>query len=52
MCGAGRAPIIEPLNYLQIEAIKRHRAGEADPSNCGDIQLSADTIATALKNSG
>ncbi|MDP8914581.1 MAG: phosphoenolpyruvate carboxylase [Pseudomonadota bacterium] len=47
-----RLPYIEPLNLLQIELIKRHRAGEADPRIREGIQLSINAIATALRNSG
>ena len=47
-----RLPYIEPLNLLQIELLKRHRAGETD-SRIGDgILLSINAIATALRNSG
>jgi len=45
-------PYIEPLNLLQIELIKRHRAGESDPRISEGIQLSINAIATALRNSG
>ena len=47
-----RLPYIEPLNLLQIELLKRHRAGEADPRVAEGIQLSINAIATALRNSG
>jgi len=47
-----RLPYIEPLNLLQIELIKRHRAGETDPRISEGIQLSINAIATALRNSG
>jgi phosphoenolpyruvate carboxylase len=47
-----RLPYIEPLNLLQIELLKRHRAGEADPRIREGIQLSINAIATALRNSG
>jgi phosphoenolpyruvate carboxylase len=47
-----RLPYIEPLNLLQIELIKRHRAGEDDPRIAEGIQLSINAIATALRNSG
>jgi phosphoenolpyruvate carboxylase len=47
-----RLPYIEPLNHLQIELLKRHRAGEADPRIREGIQLSINAIATALRNSG
>ncbi|HEX8308777.1 MAG TPA: phosphoenolpyruvate carboxylase [Allosphingosinicella sp.] len=47
-----RLPYIEPLNLLQIELLKRHRAGEKDPRIREGIQLSINAIATALRNSG
>ncbi|MBB5684149.1 phosphoenolpyruvate carboxylase [Sphingobium boeckii] len=47
-----RLPYIEPLNLLQVELLKRHRAGEADERIAEGIQLSINAIATALRNSG
>lgn len=47
-----RLPYIEPLNLLQIELMKRHRAGEADERVREGILLSINAIATALRNSG
>ena len=47
-----RLPYIEPLNLLQVELLKRHRAGEQDPRVREGIQLSINAIATALRNSG
>jgi phosphoenolpyruvate carboxylase len=47
-----RLPYIEPLNLLQIELLKRHRAGEDDQRITDGIQLSINAIATALRNSG
>ncbi len=47
-----RLPYIEPLNHLQIELLKRHRAGEDDPRIREGIELSINAIATALRNSG
>ena len=47
-----RMPYIEPLNHLQIELMKRHRAGEDDPRIAEGIQLTINAIATALRNSG
>jgi len=47
-----RLPYIEPLNLLQIELLKRHRAGEEDPRIGEGILLSINAIATALRNSG
>ncbi|WNO54185.1 phosphoenolpyruvate carboxylase [Stakelama saccharophila] len=47
-----RLPYIEPLNLLQVELLKRHRAGEDDPRIDEGILLSINAIATALRNSG
>ena len=47
-----RLPYIEPLNLLQIELMKRHRAGEDDSRVRQGILLSINAIATALRNSG
>jgi phosphoenolpyruvate carboxylase len=47
-----RLPYIEPLNLLQVELLKRHRAGEDDPRIKEGIELSLNAIATALRNSG
>jgi phosphoenolpyruvate carboxylase len=47
-----RLPYIDPLNHLQVELLKRHRAGEADERIQEAIQLSISAIATALRNSG
>jgi phosphoenolpyruvate carboxylase len=47
-----RLPYIEPLNRLQVELLKRHRAGEDDPRIREGIELSINAIATALRNSG
>ncbi len=47
-----RLPYLEPLNLLQIELLKRHRAGETDARVEEGILLSINAIATALRNSG
>jgi phosphoenolpyruvate carboxylase len=47
-----RMPYVEPLNLLQIELIKRRRAGEVDPRIRDGIQLSINAIAAGLRNSG
>ncbi len=47
-----RLPYIEPLNLLQVELLKRHRAGEDDARIREGIELSINAIATALRNSG
>ena len=47
-----RLPYIDPLNLLQVELLKRHRAGEHDTRVREGIQLSINAVATALRNSG
>ncbi len=47
-----RLPYIDPLNLLQVELLKRHRAGEKDERVREGIQLSINAVATALRNSG
>jgi len=47
-----RLPYVEPLNLLQVELLKRHRAGDTDPRVAEGIQLSINAVATALRNSG
>ncbi|MDB6091600.1 MAG: phosphoenolpyruvate carboxylase [Gammaproteobacteria bacterium] len=47
-----RLPYIEPLNLLQVELLKRYRAGETDARVREGIQLSINAVATALRNSG
>jgi phosphoenolpyruvate carboxylase len=47
-----RLPYIEPLNLLQVELLKRYRAGENDTRVGEGIHLSINAVATALRNSG
>nr|PZN70238.1 MAG: phosphoenolpyruvate carboxylase [Pseudomonadota bacterium] len=47
-----RVPYIEPLNLLQVELLRRHRAGDDDPRVAEGIHLSINAVATALRNSG
>jgi phosphoenolpyruvate carboxylase len=47
-----RLPYIEPLNLLQVELLKRHRAGDTDARVREGIHLSINAVATALRNSG
>jgi len=47
-----RLPYIDPLNLLQVELLKRYRAGEKDVRIHEGIHLSINAIATALRNSG
>lgn len=47
-----RLPYIEPLNLIQVELLRRHRAGDEDPRVAEGIHLSINAVATALRNSG
>ena len=47
-----RLPYIEPLNHLQIELLRRFRAGDASQDVRDGIHLTINAIATALRNSG
>jgi len=47
-----RFPYLDPLNHLQIELLKRHRAGDRDERVVEGIHLSINGIAAGLRNSG
>ncbi len=47
-----RFPYIDPLNHLQIELLKRHRAGDIAPEVVEAIHLTINGIAAGLRNSG
>ena len=47
-----RSPYMDPLNHLQVELLKRHRAGESDERMARAIHLSINGIASGLRNSG
>jgi phosphoenolpyruvate carboxylase len=47
-----RFPYIDPLHHIQIELLRRHRAGDNDPEVVQGIHLSINGIAAALRNSG
>ncbi len=47
-----RLPYLDPLNHLQVELIKRYRAGEADDKLKLAIQLTINGIAAGLRNTG
>ncbi len=47
-----RAPYMDPLNHLQVELLKRHRAGETDERVARAIHISINGIASGLRNSG
>jgi phosphoenolpyruvate carboxylase len=43
---------MDPLNHLQVELLKRHRAGETDERVARGIHLAINGIASGLRNSG
>jgi phosphoenolpyruvate carboxylase len=47
-----RFPYLDPLNHVQIELLRRHRAGDADDRVVQGIHLSINGIAAGLRNSG
>ncbi len=47
-----RLPYVNPLNALQIDLIRRRRAGDADPRIAEGIHLTINGIAAGLRNSG
>jgi phosphoenolpyruvate carboxylase len=47
-----RFPYLEPLHHIQVEMLRRRRAGDDDQLVHLCIQLSINGIATALRNSG
>ncbi len=47
-----RFPYLEPLNVLQVELLRRYRAGDPDPTVRSGIQLTMNGLATALRNTG
>jgi phosphoenolpyruvate carboxylase len=47
-----RMPYVEPLNHVQIELIRRRRAGDDDPRVSNGILLAINGVAAGLRNSG
>ena len=47
-----RLPYVEPLNYLQVELLRRHRDGDADERVREGIHLTVNGIAAGLRNTG
>ncbi len=47
-----RSPYIDPLNHLQVEAMRRYRAGHKDDKVKRAILLTMNGIAAGLRNSG
>ncbi len=47
-----RFPYLDPLNHMQIELLKRYRAGDRDDDVITGIHLTINGIAAGLRNSG
>src|SRR5712692_4197323 len=47
-----RFPYLDPLNHMQIELLKRYRAGDTDDDVVTGIHLTINGIAAGLRNSG
>lgn len=47
-----RAPYMDPLNHLQVELLKRHRANDTDERVARGIHITINGIAAGLRNSG
>ena len=47
-----RFPYIDPLNHLQVELIRRYRAGQTDQRVQTGIHISINGIAAGLRNTG
>jgi phosphoenolpyruvate carboxylase len=47
-----RFPYLDPLNHMQIELLKRYRAGDTAEDVVAGIHLTINGIAAGLRNSG
>ena len=47
-----RYPYLDPLHVMQIDLLRRRRAGDDDDRVARGIQLTINAIATGLRNSG
>jgi phosphoenolpyruvate carboxylase len=47
-----RFPYLDPLNHMQLELLKRYRAGDGDDRVVQGIHLTINGIAAGLRNSG
>src|SRR3954468_8644415 len=47
-----RFPYLDPLNHLQVELLKEHRAQNPDEQVLRGIQLTINGISAGLRNSG
>ena len=49
---ANRFPYLDPLHVLQVEMLRRYRAGDTDELVARALELTINAIATGLRNSG
>jgi phosphoenolpyruvate carboxylase len=49
---ANRFPYLDPLHVLQVDMLRRYRAGERDELVVRALELTINAIATGLRNSG
>jgi phosphoenolpyruvate carboxylase len=47
-----RFPYIDPLNHVQLELLRRYRAGDTDERVMQGIHLTINGVAAGLRNSG
>ncbi|MGJ3264568.1 MAG: phosphoenolpyruvate carboxylase [Salinarimonas sp.] len=47
-----RFPYLDPLNHLQVELLRRHRAGDGDARVTQGIHMTINGVAAGLRNSG
>jgi phosphoenolpyruvate carboxylase len=47
-----RFPYLDPLNHLQVELLRRYRAGQTDERTKRGIHLTINGLAAGLRNSG
>src|SRR6201982_2861117 len=47
-----RFPYLDPLNHVQVELLKEHRAQNADEQVLRGIQLTINGISAGLRNTG
>jgi phosphoenolpyruvate carboxylase len=47
-----RFPYIDPLHHIQVELVRRYRAGHTDERVQRGIHLSINGIASGLRNTG
>jgi phosphoenolpyruvate carboxylase len=47
-----RFPYLDPLNHMQVELLKRYRAGDTSEHVVAGIQLTINGLAAGLRNSG